>query len=273
MKTEKRKLLLEQAQARLDNVIRTHQPPFIWVAYSGGSDSACVIELMKNIIVNVPWGVMTIDTGLSSIGHIDRIVGDMSRANLPLEIFYGNGLTWYIENVMQYGYAYTPNQHVIYYRELKEVAIDDSVKSKKTKYHQKIVSITGVRRAESVKRSKTPIVNYSRSARVTLNMIADYSEDDKAVILDNVDWYKGKLTQDCMCNWHRNYDEKSDMNSDMSEAVSMLNAEMRSCGLWLYGEKPSREQLSIFSNVRSDIADMPIDSFCSNCIRGKRSNR
>jgi len=260
---------LKDAQNRLDYAISEHSIPFVWVAYSGGSDSAVIVELLRQLNVPVSWGVMTIDTGLSSIGHIDRIRSDIKRAGLSLSIFTGQGLDWYIDNVSHYGFAYTPNQHSIYYRSLKERAIDDSIRSVKTKYHQRILTVTGVRRAESYKRSQTPILYHKRGARVTLNLIADYNDTDKNVILSNVHWYGGKTTEDCMCNWHCNYKNTDRLNSLARAAVNQVDSELRSCGAWGYGEKPTSAQVSMFSDVRSDIENMPDDSMCVNCISGK----
>lgn len=262
---------IKQSQSRLDDAIKLHNPIFIWIAYSGGTDSACVVELCKHMdFRGIGWAVMTIDTGLSSTGHIDKVRADMKRAKLPLSIFTGEGLDWYIENVHQYGYAYTPNQHVIYYRMLKERAIEDSIKEVKTKYHQRVLNITGVRRQESFRRKNTPFIYHSRGARVTLNLIADYSDDDKRYVLTGNDWYHGKFTEDCMCNWHCRYTNEDDMNSDMRIAVQKTDELLSSCGLWTYGQKPNKEQISMFHDVRSDIETMPTDSLCSNCERTEK---
>lgn len=251
---------------RINDTIAKFSPPHIFFAYSGGKDSAAICEILRNVRsdIKIPYSVMSIDTGLQSLGHIERIKEDMLRADLPLEIYTGGGLDWWEKNVAAYGYAYTPSQHVIYYRSLKERAIDKSVKSKKTKYHQKIVSVTGVRRAESQKRAETPIVYHSQSARVTLNIIADISEEERDAVLIGANWYHGRSTEDCMCNWTMAFNSESPMNIDMKASVDKLDKEMESCGLWKYGERPSKEQISIFHDVRSEI--MPIDSYCVNCV-------
>lgn len=265
---------IDICQRRLLAAIEQYKPPFIWVAYSGGGDSALVLDIVRKIdTVNVPWGVMTIDTGLSSPGHIDRIIDDCSQIGITPHVFTGSGLEWWVDNVRSYGYAYTPNQHVIYYRELKERAIDQSIREVKTRYHQKIISITGVRRAESYKRAKTEFIYATRSSRVTLNMIADLSDESKHMYMENVDWWHGRQTEDCMCNWHCHFTSDDDMNTEMHRAVRALDTEMSDLGLWCYGERPSHEQIALFGDVRSRDEDMPTDSYCINCSRSHRVYR
>lgn len=258
---------VEVCKKRIHDAVKKFNPPYVWVAYSGGSDSALVLEIVRRAGINVPWGVMTIDTGLSSPGHIERVKSDCARIGLQPSVFKGGGLKWWIENVRSYGYAYTPNQHVIYYRELKERAIEQSVRVVKTRYHQKVVSVTGVRRAESHRRSKTNFVYANRSARVTLNVIADLSDRKKQEYMRNVRWWRGKRTEDCMCNWHCSYTCGDDLNIDMYRAVKKIDDEMSDLGLWRYGEKPNREQIAMFHTADND--EMPDDSMCSNCIQLK----
>lgn len=257
---------VKMCDLRLRCALDEYNPPFIWVAYSGGADSAIVVEIMRRLNIQHKWSVMTIDTGLQSEGHIERVLDDMKRANVPCSVFSGSGLQWWVDNVRQYGYAFTPNQHSVYYRSLKERAIDKAVKSAKTAYHQKILNITGVRRAESARRAKTPLIYATRRARLSCNLIYDLGNDDKADLLRNVAWWKGRTTEDCMCNWHCRFNVRSGMNSAMQSAVKAIDAEMQAAGLWQYGQTPSHSQRAQLGSV-DNVDDMPDDALCVNCAK------
>lgn len=247
----------------VDHAIELHDLETIFVAYSGGTDSATVLELARMLPMTIDLRIMTIDTGINSFGHIQRIKEDVRDLGLPLHIYSGKGLDWYLQNALEYGFAYTPNAHVVYYRNLKERAILDCIKEVKTKYHQRIGFITGVRRLESHRRKNTPYIKQHRS-RVTINAIADFTEDDKTHVLNRASWYMGKLTEDCLCNWHCKY-RISDLPTSCRDKVKQVSDELVLNGMWGYGDKPSREMIQLMSE--QTIETMPDDSFCTSCTK------
>lgn len=238
-----------------------------YLAYSGGSDSALMIECVRRSgFLEFPdweFRVMSIDTGLHSEGHIERVNADMERIGLKVHWFKGEGLEWYIKSVMENGFGYTPTSHVFYYRMLKERAIAKSIQDFKGYYQERILSITGVRRDESRKRATTPIRQATKGVKVFLNPIADVTNAQKAKLMQDVTWWHGKTTEDCGCNWHGHFDIDI-LNAKARQHVNELNKKMKELGLWGYGEAATKEQLAMLGNIDM-YEEMPENSFCTNC--------
>jgi len=256
-------------QQRFDEIVAEaltayNDKPIIKVvaSYSGGSDSAVVLELACHSRAIKQLDVMTIDTGLSTDNHIQRIKKEVNGLGLKLDICSNNGKEWYRQQVSDNGFAYTPNIHIIYYRMLKERALQAYIRKHKTQRFDQIAFLTGVRRLESVKRSRTPLYDKS-GARLFINAIAEFNEHDKQTILNTQTWFNGKTTEDCMCNWHCKYtvDDLKD-SPKLHKFISNLNDEMKSVGLWGYGEKPSSDLVQLEPEPEQE---MPSNSLCINC--------
>lgn len=246
--------------------LNMYQNSTIFAAFSGGSDSAVATDIY------VRWcrshnrqpRIMCIDTGLSADTWRDDVIAACrNHWNVEPEFFFGAGWDWYEENVLDYGFAYTPSQHSIYYRMLKERAIDKAVRENKRKRKDRVVFVTGVRRAESARRARTPY-HYRRGARVTLNAICEFTREQRDAYLRALlpDWTIEKKSSDCYCNWTRN-DTVETIRSHsprLAEKIEALECEATANGLWRYGERPQKRQ----SQVRSK-DDMPEDSLCINC--------
>jgi 3'-phosphoadenosine 5'-phosphosulfate sulfotransferase (PAPS reductase)/FAD synthetase len=248
---------IEQAQTE-------HHPHKWFVAYSGGSDSAVALQAMIELgyYEQLNMHIMTIDTGLSSCSHIERITQDIIQAtDEPPMIYRGKGLAWYLANVTDFGFGYTPGHHAPYYQYLKRAAIEQCVREHKESRFDRIAFVTGVRRVESPKRATTPLVMRSKS-RVTVNAIATLDDHDKMPFLERATWYQGKVTRDCLCNWHCQYTLDDLRDTPAYEPIKQLSEDMRREGLWGYGEKPSEDWL-----IESKAEEMDSDSFCVSCMQ------
>ncbi len=246
-----------------------HKTKKAYLAYSGGSDSALMLEVVKRtgLLYDPDWNfrIMSVKTGLHDKGHIERVTADVERFGYPLYWYTGKGLQWYVKSVMENGFGHTPSVHVIYYRMLKERAVEESIKDFKDFYHERILSLTGVRRAESQKRANTPFEYHKKGSRVTLNPIADVSNEEKDELIKRVTWWRGKSTEDCGCNWHGR-SNLDNLNDEAKKHITELNSKMKELGLWGYGQKPTKEQQAMFGSfIIKD--EMPEDSFCVSCAK------
>lgn len=253
--------LINESRLIVQDAIDLYQPSKILVSYSGGHDSATLLHLMTKL--DIPFDVFTIDTGIGSKDHLSNIVDLVcNQLNLKLWIYSGNGREWYLDNVKQEGFAYTPIYHIVYYRNLKERAIELALKDFKTHRLDHIMFLTGVRRLESSKRAKSP-THHKKGSRITCNPIVKYSDKDKEIIMQDNHWYKGRLTNDCFCNWHCKYTlDDIDHQSTLYQDIKTLNDEMQSLGLWEYGQKPSSDLIQYEQDEQDE---MPEDSLCINC--------
>lgn len=266
------KQLVENVRRRiLESSERHKNTKKMYLAYSGGSDSALMLEAVKRtgLLDDPDWSfrIMSINTQLYDKGHVERVNADIERFGYLLYWYTGKGLTWYVNSIMENGFGYTPSVHVYYYRMLKERAIDKSIKDYKSFYHERILCLTGVRRAESLKRANTPFEYHKKGSRVTLNVIADLSNEDKDELIKQVTWWQGKPTEDCGCNWHGNSDLNK-LNDQAKKHIIELNTKMKELGLWGYGEEPTKEQRALFGDVIIK-DEMPEDSFCISCVTNR----
>lgn len=263
--------LVDAVTSNLLLASETHNTKKAYLAYSGGGDSALMVEAVRRspLISDPEWQfrVMSIRTGLEDKGHVARVNADLSRVDMDVHWYEGAGLSWYIDNVMSYGFGYSPSHHTVYYQYLKRDAIEKSLKDFKDKYHERILTVTGVRRAESYRRYKTPLMYHRRGARVTVNAIAHVSNEEREALLPEVAWWQGKTTIDCNCNWHR-YSDITTLNDEARKHIEEMNGTMRELGLWGYGEAPSPEQLAMFGDTHVYEA-MPEDSLCISCLTNR----
>lgn len=250
----------------LDEQFAKWLPHKVFVAYSGGRDSAVVLDIAIRHNYKRLAGVMAIETGLAADGWRDMVRGHCDALAVNLEFVSGCGWEWYEEDVMRYGFSYTPGQHTIYYRMLKERAIYRHLKASKRGRRDRIVYLTGVRRSESAKRAKTP-VSYRDGSRITVNPILHWSERDVERYLRFVaDWWSSPFyatvgaSGDCLCGWTCKHSAESvEENYPIIGArLVELSDRAESAGLWRYGVrgdscKPSNED------------KMPTDSLCSDC--------
>ena len=257
------KALKHRFKEIVDTAIAEYEPSKVFLSYSGGSDSAVVLHLSE--LCGYNFDVYTIDTGVSSQAHLQNIVELCQKLDKKLWIYSGAGLDWYIKNVREYGFGYTPSAHSVYYRSLKERAIRTTIRDFKTHHHDRIMFLTGVRRLESIKRRDTPLIRRSGS-RVTVNPIAEFDDRDKGLFIPS--WWSGEQTIDCMCNWHCKYTLADIDNPYLQQEIEKISGEHKNIGLWGYGEKPTNV-LGVPAHDNEKEHELPLDSWCISCINKK----
>jgi len=267
-----RQYYLKESIDIIESAIEKYNPSSIFVAYSGGRDSAIILDIASKIMASVE--VMAIDTGLAHDEWRGMIESQVSRyPSARLTFVEGLGIEWYQKNVLEYGFGYTPQQHSIYYRMLKERAINKLIAVRKIHYHDKIAFLTGVRRAESAKRLKTPDVMVS-GARLTINAIAHYDNQQAQIyhalnlpFYDNPIYKQWSNSGDCACNWTCKISlETLERTSPiLASKISRLSQDSVNRGGWKYGTKPSDYGIDLSSTVDN----MPEDSLCISCYKNR----
>ena len=245
-----------------------HNPRKWFVAYSGGSDSAVVLQALIELGLYERFNMqtMTIDTELGSAGHIERVTNDVIKATgEPPLIYKGDGLDWYEDNVRNFGFGYRITHHAPYYQYLKRKAIEACVRDHKEHRLDRIAFLTGVRRSESIYRAKRPILQRNGS-RLTVNAIATLTDEDKIPYLNRATWYQGKTTHDCLCNWHARFQLDDLKGTDAHPRLCQLSQEMIEARMWGYGEEPSENWM--IDDSAGD--EMDADSLCIDCMRQLR---
>lgn len=259
---------LRDTSAMLDFAFWQHSRPLVYVAYSGGSDSAVALDVTKRWADSRGVGVkaMAIDTGLSADGWRDMVTDHCKHAGVSLEIVGGDSrYDWYRDNVREYGFGYTPGHHVVYYRMLKAHCIQQHLKSVKRHRRDRVLYVTGVRRAESAKRATAKYI-LRHGSRVTVNAILDWSNLAKRnYLMAMCKWWSNEYystlgnSGDCQCGWTCN-----NRLSDLS-AYPHLYAKITECESLAAANDSHRYGVRPEPHDASDDAAMPDDALCINC--------
>lgn len=264
-----------QAHKIIIGAVAEYNPSSVWVSYSGGKDSAVVLDLYAKLFNKL--NVFVIDTQLASDGWITTVYNYLNTYkdsnNLTIRIYHGAGWEWYKKQTLQYGFGYTPSSHVLYFRMLKERAIMTHLREHKTKWSDRVVYLTGVRRSESTKRANTPETSRT-GAKVIVNPIVDFSRDNVEHYLTtycpsfyNPKYIEGRdsgLGEDCNCGWTNKVSTATLCRNSPSLGSQLreLEREVVDSGLWPYNSKPT-DEWGLSDMIPTE--EMPADSFCVNC--------
>lgn len=266
-------MLLKKAVDIIEYAIAEHKPSSVFIAYSGGRDSAVVLDIAARM--QIADGIMAIDTGLSADSWTTLINIHAQKYGIPLEFARGGHRDWYGKNVREYGFGYTRGHHTVYYRMLKQDAIRAHVRTHKTSHYDRVMYLTGVRRSESPQRAKTP-ASIRDGSRVSVNPLIHWRSESVAAYLKVMvpDYYNPFYERygnsgDCYCGWtcqHAAHNFR-DHSPDLAAYLEALSAEQSESGLHTYGERPKKDALTI-----DMFEDMPADSFCVNCTSVKNES-
>lgn len=258
--------LIHETVELIDRAMAHWIPHKLFVAYSGGKDSAVALDIVNRLKYKRYVGAMSIDTGISADGWLDMVSSHCAGLGVSLDIVRGGGFEWYEKNVKNYGFGYTEGHHTVYYRMLKQEAIRKHLKSVKGARRDRIVYVTGVRRSESAKRANTPLW-YRSGSRITLNPLMHWGSDDVNQYLAHVaKWWNSPFYEtvgtsgDCLCGWtcRQPAQHIKSVHPLIGGKLVDLENKVLADGLWRYDERPKKSQ-----QLPSD--DMPNDSLCANC--------
>jgi len=199
--------IIEAAHAIIQGAIADWKPVAVVSLYSGGYDSAVATHVAQRLQTMPVWSVNTM---LSADGWREYVTKTATAQGWDHHIYdnekgYAEFVTW----VGYHGCPNGPAGHSRAYQRLKERAIYRILMSYKQQRTDKVLFVTGIRRAESVKRAAiAQAVNRNGTSNIIFcNPLLDWSDND----CTNYRWDNGlpdnpfystvKGSGDCQCNW------------------------------------------------------------------------
>lgn len=279
-----------QAETILTQALLKYQPSTIISLYSGGYDSLCATHIAHKWWTDhlpedksqaIPFRVVSVDTLLSADGWADY-VSNVSRAQGWPHIIWGNpNPNWYAQDCLAHGFPYTRSMHSLHYRMLKERAIREVKAHFKHDKHDRIMFITGIRRAESAARANTPEYEL-RGVEVWANPIVHWTGEQSARYRAEHDLPSNPFydtvggSGDCQCNWGNfiTLDTLQKHSPQLGVKIADLNARVKAAHGWGWDERPSTGLLAeragqlVLPGIEAlDPTDTP--NLCEGCSRVK----
>lgn len=269
----------------LDRAIQTYKPSLIVCSYSGGYDSMIATHIVsrwrKTSAHSTNVITASVDTLISADGW-RAFVTDSARAiGAPrFEIANNPELDSWINDVTERGFVYRRHQHKIYFYYLKQRVFRELLQRYKKYHTDRVMFITGVRRAESKARALTPEVERAGSA-VYVNPLVYWSDEE---------CYRYRMTHelpinpfydtfhnsgDCLCNWHNQISLTSLQTHapHVYQTIRPLHDQCQQQRGYGYDSEPSRgakRELAGQLRLIPDIDDVP--NLCAGCSRETPTN-
>lgn len=159
----------------LCDAIAEHDPSHVFALFSGGNDSTVLTSWAKiNFGAKIDAAVF-IDTGTALPGVREFVEAFCANRYLPLLVYEAGDE--YDRMVREHGFP-GPGSHRFAYVRLKERQIDRLVRDHKTHRTDRIMLLTGVRRAESTRRMGTTAPVKRDGSQVWVAPLIDWTDDD-----------------------------------------------------------------------------------------------
>lgn len=206
-------LALTQAREIVDKAIELYHPSTIIVLYSGGFDSLVAAHVLHRLGLLLPIFVYSIETYLSADGWRDYVCGVASSFSWKHDIYDNQkGFGQYVQWVTEFGCPFSLSGHKKAYARLKGRAIDAMLKDHKKHDHDKVLFISGIRKAESKERDKleSPInARPGKASWVYANPLFYWTDEQVLAYRLDHDLPENPFyatvggSGDCQCNWGR----------------------------------------------------------------------
>ncbi len=266
---------MKSAETILSETLQRHKPSLIVCSYSGGHDSIVAthktLRWAKQYAHSANILTVAVDTQIHAEGWLDFVRFSAKTIDARrFEIWQTAMLDKWIEDVKTRGFAYQKAQHKIYFYYLKQNAFRAVVAHYKKHRHDRIMFVTGVRRAESKERATTP-ESEQYGSNVWCNPLVNWSEQETQLyrlehnLPENPFYHLTNNSGDCLCNWHREIKLEKVQGAAL-DIIQPLDIICREAFGYGYGEKPSKllkqaaaGQMSLFTD------DTPY--LCAGCER------
>ena len=187
----------------LDVAVRRYKPVALFGLMSGGHDSLCATHMVSEHPAFS--GVVHINTGIG-IEQTREFVRRTCRDRdwRLLEYRAEDEGQFYDDLVLEYGFP-GPFHHRKMYNRLKERAMRALVRDHKQDAHDRVMVVTGVRKAESTRRMGTVQPINREGSRIWVAPIAWFTDRDKAAYMDRHDLPRNEVVDqlhmsgECLC--------------------------------------------------------------------------
>lgn len=201
---------LLEPQRILDNAIDQWQPVALVSLFSGGYDSMITTHILHRLDTHgLPVQVWAIDTNLAADGWHEYVNSVASRFGWNLQIYDNKkGFNQFVTLIKFYGCPRTRKMHTYVFQKLKERGFDAILKMNKTKRSDKVLFVSGMRRAESeYRKDADEVQRIGKSNKIFAAPIVHWENEEcdwyrvEYGLPDNPFYSTVKGSGDCQCNW------------------------------------------------------------------------
>lgn len=236
------------AERLLIDAIVEHEPRKVFALVSGGNDSTVLASWVKRTIGHRLDAAVFIDTGTALPGVREFVEAFCANRYLPLLVYEAGDE--YARMVREHGFP-GPASHRFAYVRLKERQIDALVRDHKEAARDRIMLLTGVRRAESVRRMGTTQPVRRDGAQVWVAPLIDWTDGDMRTYrlengLEQSD--VAALTHrsgECNCGAYAAPGEREELRSLWPEWFEANIAPLERAVGSRWGDKPSEQPQSV----------------------------
>lgn len=277
--------LIEDARRILNEAIEMHNPSHIICLFSGGYDSMVATHLVHSLAPPQPTMTYAIDTRLSADGWAAYVQGVADKMGWRFDIYNNEkGFREYADWVQRQGQPYSRRGHAFAYNRLKDRAIAAMVRDHKVSRFDRVLFVSGIRRAESATRAKLESPHSRCGAGAFTNPLFNWSDEILLTyrieheLPENPFYETVGGSGDCQCNWGGfiDLDTLQQHSPDLAcGRVALLDKLSKENHGWGWGEKPSeyllqrrRGQAELFEEYE-DEGDSASPFLCAGCSRSK----
>jgi len=279
---------MKKWQEILSEALEEIKPVAAVCLFSGGYDSmistSLAYQYWRENDIDISLHTTAIDTMLSADGWRGFVTMCAKVLNFDHFGIYSNlpGYQQFLDLVGHHGCPYSRQGHTNTYRRLKERGIEATLKSLKTNRRDRVLFITGVRRAESVARSDAE--EYSQKGHSSAwfaSPILYWSDEDSLKYRMEKDFPTNPFYEtvggsgDCQCNWGNfinleTLEEHAPETAAKVREIDQLSKEKHGWGWcdtpdWLALRKLKAGQMSLAAFAANDL--------CAGCERPKPNRR
>ena len=268
---------VQQSFSIMQKAYDEYQPSYIICLFSGGYDSMVATTLAWNWFKSIlPVKVVSIDTLVSADGWRDYVTQVAIDMGWDFEIWDNPNPDWYGQSVLDHGFPYTRGIHRLYFQMLKERAIRAVKKNYKQHRRDRIMFVSGQRRAESPERANVDEFHVM-DAQGWLAPIVYWSDEQLlqfrnfAELPTNPFYETVGGSGDCLCNWGNftTLETLQKYSPQLASRIAPLDEECRARHGWGWDESPSKGLLAERAGqmVLPGIEPLTTPDLCAGCQR------
>jgi 3'-phosphoadenosine 5'-phosphosulfate sulfotransferase (PAPS reductase)/FAD synthetase len=270
---------LSESQRILTTAIETWKPVALVSLFSGGYDSAITTHALHRLDTHgLSIQVWAIDTQLSADGWREYVQGVATGQGWNFQIYDNKrGFEQFVTAVNFHGCPRTKAGHTWAFQRLKERGFDAILMMNKTSRGDKVLFVSGVRRAESTDREEADeIQRVGHSNKIFCSPIINWTNDDCDLyrvennLPDNPFYNTVKGSGDCQCNWGNFITMRTlQKYSPALAAGNVATVDQISRELHGYGWDGKIEAQAEFLQDYSGEAQLTSPFLCAGCSRAK----